>query len=161
MKKLQITLALATAAAAASFPAQSAAHGGDPHNEAKAIEAAMKSPIVVRGSAGLARLTIVHVQRGCHIWSNGKQTAAGVKVLLRRGERLSVLNQDIDTHQLVRVAGPKVALGPALAMNGKTTVRFAKAGVYRLKTEKAAMPGMPEVETMGTDHLLAAIVVVT
>lgn len=160
MKKLQITLALATAAALASFPAQSAAHGGDPHSEAKAIKVAMKSPIVVRGSAGLARLTIVHVQRGCHVWSNGKVTAAGVKVLLRRGERLTVLNQDIDTHQLVRLAGPKVALGRPLAMNGKTTVRFAKAGVYRLKTKKTAMPGMPEVETMGTDNVLAAIVVV-
>lgn len=160
MTKLQITLAFVTVAAVASFPAQSTAHGGDPHDDAKAIKEAMKSPIVVRGSAGLARLTLVHVQRGCHLWSNGKETAPGAKVLLHRGERLSVLNQDLDTHQLVRLAGPKVALGPALAMNGKTTIRFAQAGVYRLKTKKVATPGMPEVETMGTDHVLAAIVVV-
>ncbi len=160
MKNLHIALALAATATVTVFAAQSAAHGGDPGNEAKAIEAAMKNPIVVRGAEGLARLTIVHVQRGCHVWSNGKKKAAGVRVLLRRGERLRVRNQDIDTHQLVRLAGPKVALGRPLAMNGQATVRFAKAGVYRLKTKKTATTGMGEVETTGMDHVLAAVVVV-
>ena len=159
MKKVLIALGgLSVAGALAAFPAQVAAHGGNPHDEAKAMAAAMKKPVVVRGAA---KLTIIHVQRGCHVWSTGKRQAEGAKVFLRRGQTLTVLNQDLDVHRLVHLSGPKAALGPALMMNQRTTVRFTKAGVYRLRTQTSEMPGMPEMKTTGPDNLLPIVVVVT
>jgi len=158
MKKVLIALGgLSVAGALAAFPAQVAAHGGDPHAKDMTWAAAMNHPLVVNGST---KLTIVHVQNGCHDWSNGKRTAAGAKLFLRRGQTLTVLNQDIEMHRLVRLSGPRVALGPALNMNASTTVRFAKAGVYRLQTKRSEMRGMPEMETSGPDHTLALVVVV-
>jgi len=159
MKKIAlIILATVAATAAGVFPATIAAHGDEPEDDAMAIAMALKNPLVVKGSA---RLTIVHVQKGCHSWSTGKGAPAeGVKVILKRGQRLTVLNQDIDTHKLVRLAGPKVALGKAMSMNDRVTIAFQKPGVYKLRTMKMATPGMPEVETMGADHILAMLVVV-
>lgn len=158
-KSTLITLAALAAVAAAAFPATIAAHGDEPDDEAMAVRMALKNPLVVKGSA---RLTIIHVQKGCHVWSgSGKGTpSAGVKVVLKRGQRLTVLNQDLDTHKLVRLAGPKVALGKAMSMNDRVTVAFQKPGIYKLRTMKMATPGMPEVETMGGDNLLAMLVVV-
>jgi hypothetical protein len=154
-----ITLAALAAVAAAAFPATIAAHGDEPDDEAMAVRMALKNPLVVKGSA---RLTIIHVQKGCHVWSaSGKGTpSAGVKVVLKRGQRLTVLNQDLDTHKLVRLAGPKVALGKAMSMNDRVTVAFPKPGIYKLRTMKMETPGMPEVKTMGRDNLLAMLVVV-
>jgi hypothetical protein len=157
-KSAPIVLETVAAIAASVFPITAAAHGGDPHDVSAAIAKALKNPLVVRGPAPLA---IVHVQRGCHVWSNGKGTpAAGVKVVLRRGQRLTVLNQDLDTHKLVRLAGPKIALGKPLSMNDRVTLSFREQGVYKLRTQKMETPGMPEVETIGADNILAMLVVV-
>ncbi|HEU0247901.1 MAG TPA: hypothetical protein VFR38_12520 [Gaiellaceae bacterium] len=153
-----IILGTLAAVAAATFPATTAAHGDEPDDQAMAIAAALKNPLVVKGSA---RLAIIHVQKGCHVWSSGRGSpAAGVKVVLKRGQRLTVLNQDLDTHKLVRLAGPKVALGKAMSMSHHVTLVFREAGVYKLRTKKVETPGMPEVETMGADNILAMQVVV-
>jgi hypothetical protein len=119
---------------------------------------AAQSPLVVKGGS---LVTIVHVQKGCHVWTAGKAAgAASAKVLLRRGQRLTVLNKDLDTHMLVRVAGPKLALGKPIMMNGRVTLTFAQPGVYKLRTKQIETPGMPEVETMGPDNMLSMLVVV-
>ena len=159
MKKTAlIILGTLAAIAAGAFPATTAAHGDEPDDEAMAIAMALKNPLVVKGSA---RLTIVHVQKGCHVWSNSRGAqAAGVKVFIKRGQRLAVLNQDLDTHKLVRLAGPKIALGKALSMNDRVTLTFRQPGVYKLHTKKVETPGMPEVTTSGPDHILAILVVV-
>ena len=159
MKKIAlIILGTFAVLVAGAFPATIAAHGGEPDDEAMAIAMALKNPLVVKGST---RLTIVHIQKGCHAWSNGERApAAGVKIILKRNQRLTVINQDLDTHKLVRLAGPKVALGRALSMNDRVTLTFKKAGVYKLFTQKTMTPGMPEVETIGPDHILAMLVVV-
>ncbi|HLG08369.1 MAG TPA: hypothetical protein VI409_06840 [Gaiellaceae bacterium] len=159
MKKTAlIILGTLAAIAAGAFPATTAAHGDEPDDEAMAIAMALKNPLVVKGSA---RLTIVHIQKGCHAWSKGEGApAAGVKIILKRNQRLTVINQDLDTHKLVRLAGPKVALGRALSMNDRVTLIFKKAGVYKFFTQKMKAPGMPEVETVGPDHILAMLVVV-
>lgn len=158
MKKILIALGgLSVAGALAVFPAQVSAHGGDPHDEAKAIAAAMKNPLVIRGTA---TVRIAHVMRGCHVWTNGKRQAAGLKVHLRRGQTLTVTNQDLDNHRLIRLAGPKIALGTTMRMNQTVKVRFTKAGTYRLRTKKTMNPGMPEVKTIGKDNLLPIVVVV-
>ena len=158
MKKILIALCgLSVAGALAAFPGQVSAHGGDPHDEAKAIAAALKNPLVIRGTA---TVRIAHVKRGCHVWTNGKRKAAGLKVHLRRGQTLTVTNQDLDNHRLIRLAGPKIELGTTMRMNQTVKVRFTKAGTYRLRTKKTMNPGMPEVKTIGKDNLLPIVVVV-
>jgi len=159
MKKTAlIILGTLAAVAAGAFPATTAAHGDEPDDEAMAVVMALKNPLLVQGST---RLTIVHLQKGCHSWSTGKGAPAeGVKVVLKRGQRLTVVNQDLDTHKLVRLTGPKIALGKALSMNDRVTFRFSKAGVYKLRTKKIETPGMPEIKTIGPDHILAMLVVV-
>jgi len=159
MKKPALTaLATLAAIAAAALPATTAAHGEDPADVAAAVAKALKNPLVVKGST---RLTIVHLQKGCHSWSTGKGApAAGVKAVLARGQRLTVLNQDIDTHKLVRMSGPALALGKALSMNDRFTLTFRTPGIYKLRTKKMHTPGMPDVETVGPDHMLAMLVVV-
>lgn len=159
MKKVLIALGgLSVAGAVAVFPAQVSAHGGNPHDEAKAIAAAMKNPLVVRGTA---KVRIAHVMRGCHVWTSGKRQAAGLKVFLRRGQTLTVTNHDLDNHRLIRLAGAPVALGKTMRMNDTVTVRFAKAGTYRLRTKKTMNPAMPEVKTVGKDNLLPIVVIVS
>ena len=107
------------------------------------------------GTAGApVRLTIVHVQTGCHVWSDGKRQAASMRLSLRRGARLAILDRDIDAHQLVQLSGPRLSLGGPMMMNHGTTVVFRQAGVYRLTTRTIEMPGMPEIKTIGPDNTL-------
>ena len=160
MKK-QALIILAILAAGA-FPATIAAHGDEPEDVAAVVAASLKNPIVLKGST---RLTIAHVQKGCHIWSTASGTrATGVKVVLRPGQRVTVVNQDLDTHKFVRTAGPKLALGKAMSMNDSVTLTFKAPGAYKLRTKKVEkmveMAGMPEIETTGSDHVLAMLVVV-
>lgn len=153
-----VILATLLAVAVGAFPATIAAHGDEPENVAHVIATALKDPVVLKGST---RLTIVHIQKGCHIWTTASGTrTAGVKVVLRRGERVTVLNQDLDAHRLVRMAGPKVGLGKPLAMNDRVTLTFTTPGTFKLRTKKVEMPGMLDVETTGADHILALLVVV-
>lgn len=156
-----ITVAALAAVVAAAFPATTAAHGDDPQDAAAEIAKALKHPLVVKGNA---RLAIVHVLRGCHSWSKGTGSPrAGVKVALRRGQRVTIVNQDLDVHRVVRLAGPKIALGGPLGMNHRITLRFTRPGLYKLRTRKVEMPdmhGMAEVETIGPDRILVMLVVV-
>jgi plastocyanin len=104
--------------------------------------------------------TIVHVQKGCHVWLvNGKRVAAS-RVHLARGGTIRFINNDVDGHKLIRLAGPAKLNLPALGMNGRATVRFSKAGSYVLGTKVFEMKGMPEMETVGRDNVLRLTVVV-
>ena len=84
MKALVIIGAAALVAVAAA-----AAHGPAP--------VPGKGPgILVQGTTH-ATLWIRHVQRGCHVWASGARTDPTARVTLRRGGRLTVANQDIDS----------------------------------------------------------------
>ena len=152
MKKTAlVVIGTLAAIAAGAFPALAIAHGGN-------FATAMQHPLLVSGSA---RVSIVHLQKGCHSWSTGTPAAAtGVKAVLKPGQRLTVVNQDLDTHQLVRLSGPKIALGRPLAMNDRVTLTFRTPGVYRIHLHQIEMKGMPEVETIGPDHFLGMVVLV-
>jgi hypothetical protein len=114
---------------------------------------------VVKVQAGSsAELTIVHIVRGCHNWTNGKVIAEKADVTLRQGGRLTILNQDVDIHKVVQLAGTRIATGKGLRMNASVKLRFAKAGLYRFKTVTSDMPGMPEMKTVGPDYQLVLIV---
>jgi len=109
------------------------------------------------------KLTIQHVQRGCHVWSNGTTTAAMMRLQLKHGQRLSILNMDVDAHQMLQFAGPAhLRAGSPMMMNHSVTLSFPKAGVYRLGTKTVEMPGRMsmDVKTIGPDNNLRLVVTV-
>lgn len=109
---------------------------------------------IVMRATGTAKLTIVHVARGCHSWTNGDRIGETVRLTLDRGGRVVIVNQDVDAHKLVQTAGPKVVTGAPMMMNSRRTIVFRQAGMYHLKTRTVEMPGMPEIDTAGPDHAL-------
>ena len=105
-------------------------------------------------SVGMTKLTIQHVQKGCHIFSDGSRRAASMRLSLKPGARLQLLDQDIDPHGLVQVAGPKLQLKGHMMMGERQTITFKQAGVYRLKTRVIEMGKMINVKTIGPDNTL-------
>lgn len=119
------------------------------------------------GSASAApagnKLTIWHVLKGCHVWSNGKTLSPMMELTLRSGGKLSILDQDVDAHQLVQLSGPtKLHLGGPMLMNRGSTLTFARSGVYKFRTKTVETAGMGmEVDTKGPDNTLRLVVTVT
>lgn len=146
-------LVIIGAAAFAASVGVAAGHGPGP-------PVAGKGPAMTVQGTAQAKLWIRHVERGCHVWTDGRRTNPTAAVTLRRGGRLLVTNQDIDMHQLVQTAGPRIATGPVLMMNQSVTLVFRKPGVYRFKNRKIDMPGMHDVETIRRDWLLLLTVTV-
>jgi hypothetical protein len=118
----------------------------------------MASAIAVR------KLTIQHVQRGCHVLSDGKTTAATMHVRLQAGQKLSILDMDVDAHQILQFGGPThlTMMGGPMMMNQSRTLTFAKPGVYRLGTKTVEMKGGGgmDVKTIGPDNKLRLVVTV-
>jgi len=111
-----------------------------------------------------ATVTIRHQMHGCHAWSfeDGAYRAT-LNVQLKRGELLTIRNNDVMPHKLVRTSGPALkVLTPAMKHMGATArVRFAKAGIYKFKTK----PGedyswASHMETKGEDNVLRLTVTV-
>ena len=114
---------------------------------------------VVKIQAGSsAELTIVHIVRGCHNRTDGKTIAEKADVTLHDGKWLTILNQDVDLHKIVQLAGPRIPTGKAMTMNSSLKLRFAKPGLYRFKTVTSDMPGMPEMKTIEPDYRLILLV---
>src|SRR5690349_19581646 len=63
------------------------------------------------GSPGSATLVIRHQMRGGHSWSlNGGAYKVAQHVTIRKGGSLVVTNNDVMPHQLVKLAGPALAM---------------------------------------------------
>jgi hypothetical protein len=109
------------------------------------------------------KLTIRHVLKGCHVWSNGKTLSPMMELTLRSGGKLSIVDQDVDAHQLVQLSGPtKLDLGGPMLMNRGSTLTFGKNGVYRFRTKTVDVAGMSmDVATKGADNILRLVVTVT
>lgn len=105
-------------------------------------------------ASGMTKLTIQHVQKGCHVWSDGSRRAASMRLDLSRGARLRIFDQDIDPHGLVQVAGPKLSFKGHMMMGQSQTITFTKPGLYRLKNKVVEMGPMMEVKTIGPDNTL-------
>jgi hypothetical protein len=140
------------------------------------------SAVVTAGAApGRASLTIRHQVRGCHAWSlNGNAFKARQSLVLRRGGSLTVTNNDVMPHALIKVSGLAVrfvnmqtgTMGAGMGMAGKaapgtmnhmgasTKVFFAQAGVYRFTT-KAGEDYMKGMKTIGEDKVLRLTVTVS
>lgn len=80
-----------------------------------------------------------------------------------RGGRLTVLDQDLDPHQLVELKGPRLRMPAPMAMMGTGRLRFMRPGIYRLATKTVELPGqsMPEAKTVGPNNQLRLVVTVT
>jgi hypothetical protein len=152
MKKLKLVLAAAGAFALAVAVSSAVAHGPGP------VHAPTGRVVKVKGQS--PELTIVHIVQGCHNWTDGSKLAEKAQVTMRRGGKVTILNQDVDVHKLVQLAGPHVATGAKMPMNKSVVVRFARAGTYRFKTVTSEMEGMPEMKTMGPDYRLLLTVTV-
>jgi hypothetical protein len=111
-----------------------------------------------------ATITIRHQMRGCHTWSfNGGAYKATLAVKLVRGTTLTVRNDDIMPHKLVRTSGPAVrVLRPAMKhMGAKAQIRFMKAGVYRFTTKAGEdYAWASNMKTIGEDNILRLTVTV-
>ena len=113
-------------------------------------------------SAAAVKLTIQHVQKGCHVWSNGKTTAAMMRLHLMAGQKLSITDMDVDAHQMMEFSGPMhMRMGGPMTMSRSMTLAFTKKGTYRLGTKTVEMPGGGmDVKTIGPDNNLRLIVTV-
>lgn len=141
--------------------------------------------LVAAGTAGAgsnsAALLIRHQVRGCHAWSfNGNAYNPTQAITLKRGTWLTVTNNDVMPHRLVKVAGGSVRLinlksgmsmgmgvlgkaapGAMNHMGASTRVFFAKAGVYKFVTKAGEdYKGMAEMKTIGEDNVLRLTVTV-
>ena len=121
----------------------------------------MASGTMTSASLATRELTIRHVQKGCHVWSNGKTTGAMMRLRLKPGQRLAIMDMDVDAHQMMQFLGPThMQMGRPMMMNHGMTMSFPKSGVYRLGTKTVEMPGAMDVKTIGPDNNLRLVVTV-
>jgi len=119
-----------------------------------------------------ASLVIRHQVRGCHSSAvNGGPFKVSQTIILRRGSWITVANNDVMPHKLVKTSGPAVRMwnlktpmnsmglrghfGPGMMahMGATTKVTFSRAGLYRFTT-KAGEDYMPGMKTVGEDNVL-------
>jgi len=119
----------------------------------------------VAGTAGSAppakKLTIQHVVRGCHVWSDGSRRAATMSLTLKRGGAMTIVDMDIVPHELVQVSGPRLGLRGHMMMGGIDKVVFRQPGLYRFTTKTVEMGPMMNAQTVGPDNKLRLTVQVT
>jgi plastocyanin len=130
---------------------------------ALATAAALAVAAVSAAAPGTASLVIRHQTRGCHSWSlNGGPLKAKQSIALRHGGTLTVTDNDVMSHTLVRTSGPSLRIAhPMLGhMGASTKITFTKPGVYRFTT-KAGEDYMAGVKTTGEDNVLRLTVVVS
>ena len=112
-----------------------------------------------------ATITIRHQTRGCHSWSfnNGAYRPA-LSIQLSRGATLTIRNNDVMPHKLVRTSGPAVKVStPKMSRVGATArVHFTKAGVYKFTTKAGEdYKSMGGMKTVGEDNVLRLTVTVS
>ena len=120
--------------------------------------------LTVAGSAlaapNNATLTIRHQTHGCHSWSlDGKTWHASQSISLVRGAVLTVVDNDVMSHKLIQVSGPKAAVAGAVMnhMSATAHVVFSTKGTYVFKT-RAGEDYMKGVKTTGEDNVLKLVV---
>ena len=126
---------------------------------------ASPAPMAMRAASGArsgpTTLTIQHVLKGCHVFSNGSRQSASMNLSLKRGARLQIVDQDIDPHGLVQLAGPRLNYRGHMMMGQRQTITFTKPGIYRLKNKVIEMGKMMNVKTIGPDNVLRLTVTVS
>jgi len=141
---------------AAAMPRMSGGMGG------MSSASGMSSGSAASASLATRTLTIQHAQKGCHVWSDGRTTGAMMRLHLKPGQKLSILDQDVDAHQMMEFAGPMhLRMGGPMMTSHGMTVAFMKKGVYRLGTKTVEMKGGGmDLKTVGPDNNLRLLVTV-
>jgi hypothetical protein len=105
------------------------------------------------------RLSILHVVRGCHVWSTTNAPAAKITVKVRtRLEIRASCPMDFD---IVQTAGPRLPLGNRRLYAGTTRVIvFRKRGLYKLSARNVQSSEQKGFQTLGSDNALTLTVVV-
>ena len=92
-------------------------------------------------------LTIPHTAHGCHAWSDGHRTTPDMRLRMHPGDRLVLVNMDIDNHRLVQMTGPeRMAVGGPMGMRERRIMVFRKRGTYRFTTR------VTEMHMLATEH---------
>jgi hypothetical protein len=121
--------------------------------------------LAVAGSAfaatNNATLTIRHQTHGCHNWTldGGKTWHTTQSINFVRGAVLTVVDNDVMSHKLIQVSGPKAALVGAtmMHMGARAHVAFPAKGTYVFKT-RAGEDYMKGIKTTGADNILKLVV---
>jgi hypothetical protein len=107
-------------------------------------------------------ILIRHQTQGCHSWSvNGDAFAAAQKIVVRPTTRFTITDNDVMSHQIVQLSGPKVSfVAPAMNKPGAhASFQVFKKGTYVFRT-KAGEDWMKGVVTKGEDNVLKLTVIV-
>jgi plastocyanin len=146
---------------------------------AAAALAAVLTVSVLAAPASGNTLVTTHQTKGCHIWAlNGAGPAVSQTIKLHPGQTLTIRNNDVMPHQLIKTSGSAVImrlLAPGVMSTGMMKapyaagmmphmasvlrVSFPKAGTYTLKT-KAGEDYTAGVKTVGEDNVLRLKVVI-
>lgn len=126
------------------------------------LSSQMASGMTATASLATRKLTIQHVQKGCHVWSDGTMRSAMMRLHLKPSQRLSITDMDVDAHQMMQFGGPAhMRMGGPMMMKRGLTLSFAKKGVYRLGTKTVEMEGGGmQVKTIGPDNKLRLLITV-
>jgi hypothetical protein len=121
------------------------------------LAAALAAGAASAAAPNHSSLVIRHQVRGCHTWSvNGGAFRASQTIALRHGGWITVRNNDVMPHKLIKTSGPAVRFVGKPSMNHMSAtvkVIFAKAGTYRFTT-KVGEDYMPGMKTVGEDNVL-------
>ena len=121
---------------------------------------ALAAPV---GAGSTAQIVIRHQMKGCHAWAVGNQAySASQHVRVARGTTFTLVNNDVMPHTLIRLGGPKVAIGHALLnhVGASTTFKLLKPGTYRFGTKAGEDYKGMAMKTIGEDNVLRMTVVV-
>jgi plastocyanin len=119
------------------------------------------------GSPRVVRITIRHQDQGCHAWAvDGGSYRARQTVRLAAGGVIDFMNDDLMTHRLVQLAGPRLAMPPTMLQStfhhpggGNVSLRFTANGTYRFRTIDGTEGDKP-VDTTGGVNVLRLTVLV-
>ena len=117
------------------------------------------SPVI--GQAGAARaprvLEIKHYVRGCHVFAKNERPS--VKLTLRKGDRIQLVDHDVMDFDIRQAAGPRVGLGdPRIRRSEVRTLAFRRAGLYRFEARNVQTSGELGLQTLGPDNTLQIVV---
>ncbi|MGH2935220.1 MAG: hypothetical protein ACRDL2_12020 [Gaiellaceae bacterium] len=127
--------------------------------------AAASAAAVFAGQAAASStvtVTIRHQTVGCHAWAIGTGAYKATQALtVKAGAALRFVDNDVMPHQIVEVAGRKLALhGSHLTkMGANMTIKLLKPGTYVFGT-KAGEDYTKGIVTKGEDNVLRLVVTV-
>ena len=151
---LGFALVSVPAAAAARFPTSPAPItrflcGCDLQGDMRAATA------TVSARFSTVSMSIVHVVRGCHVWTLGSRHLGPVaRIDVKVGTRLKLRIDCPMDFDLTQVAGPRLALGGRRFYTGSTRVIvFRKVGVYKFVAQNVQTSAEAGLATLGTDNV--------